>query len=294
MNQKARVISRVKGGIGNQLFIYACARRLAITTGAELVLDHISGFTYDFEYKRKYQLDHFEISARLADPCERLEPLSRPRRYLKRKINQLVPLNKKKFIVELQNQFNQGILEFVPKGSVYLEGYWQNEKYFSDISNVIRSDLRIRSPLDQINIELAAEMRNSQSVAIHIRYFDLDEDAGDVSTLNASISYYERALKEIIKRVPDAHFYVFSDRPHLAARKLSLVRDRFTTVDHNRGDDEAYADLWLMTQCKHIITANSTFSWWAAWLGLVDMGIVIMPSVMPIISNANSGLVITI
>jgi len=75
------------------------------------------------------------------------------------------------------------------------------------------------------------------------------------------------------------HYFIFSDDPHAARERLILPENRVTFVNHNQGNASAYADLWLMTQCRHFITANSTFSWWGAWLGSWKGKIIMTPKI---------------
>lgn len=110
---------------------------------------------------------------------------------------------------------------------------------------------------------MAGHIEKHMAVAVHVRFFD---DPGAEGVNNASGGYYRRAILEMEQRVPEAHYYLFSDRPEEAQRIIPLPDSRTTVVDHNQGDAMAYADLWLMSQCRHFIIANSTFSWWGAWL----------------------------
>ena len=142
----AKITPRIFGGLGNQLFCYAAARRLALVNNAELVLDDVSGFTYDDFYQRHYQLDHFSIPCRKATPAERLEPYHRVRRYLKRRWNQRKPFAQRAYLVQAGIDFDPSLLHFKPKGTVYLEGYWQSEEYFMDVADTLRQDFRIISP----------------------------------------------------------------------------------------------------------------------------------------------------
>jgi hypothetical protein len=256
------VICRVKGGIGNQLFCYAAARRLAATTNVELVIDDVSGFSRD-TYKRHYQLDHFNIQCRKATPTERMEPFTRVRRYLKRRLNRHLPFSQRRHIEQEGVDFDARLLQVNPRGVVYLDGYWQSEKYFKDVADTIRNDLQISGPTDIANLKLADRMRNETAVAVHVRFFDAPTESG---SNNTPAEYYSRALARMDALVPSAHYFVFSDRPDAARELIRLPRERLTFVLHNAGDASAYADLWLMTQCRHFIIANSTFSWWGAWL----------------------------
>lgn len=270
----SKVIARVYGGLGNQLFCYAAARRLALATSSELVLDDVSGFEHDYVYQRHYQLDHFNISCRKATPAERLEPMARARRYLKRKINRLLPFGARSYIQQEGMDFDARLLGIKPQGVLYLEGYWQGEAYFKDIEPALREDLRIKSPTDEKNLDMSARIRACTAVAVHVRFFDMP---GEQGVTNAPGDYYTRAVAKMEELVPGSHYFVFSDQPDSARACIPVSDDRITCVSHNRGDAQAYADLWLMTQCQHFIIANSTFSWWGAWLSTSSEKQVIAP-----------------
>jgi len=258
-----KVIPRIHGGLGNQLFSYAAARRLALVNGAELVIDDRSGFIRDHEYRRSYQLDHFSIPCRKATASELLQPFPRVRRYLKRAASRRRPFAERSYIQQEGYDFEPRLLTLRLHRTVYLEGYWQSEDYFKDVATTIRDDLRIEPPADPVNSELASRIRDHVSVAVHVRFFDVP---GNVGINNAPADYYARAVNRLEDLVPDAHYFVFSDLPEEARSLIPLPEDRVTTVSHNRGDANAYADLWLMTHATHFIVANSTFSWWGAWL----------------------------
>jgi len=258
-----KIVSRINGGLGNQLFCYAAARRLALVNNAELVIDHISGFDYDYEYQRQFQLDHFNILCRRATRAERLEPLSRVRRYLRRLLNRWRPFEKRNFIQQEGVDFDPRLLIVQARGTVYLEGYWQSEKYFKDVESTIRDNLRIIPPVDASNLKMAERIRSCLAVAVHVRFFDAPQELG---LNNAPSDYYARAVTRMETLAPDAHYFVFSDQPAAARLQIPLPEDRITLVSHNFGDTNAYADLWLMTLCQHFIIANSTFSWWGGWL----------------------------
>jgi hypothetical protein len=259
----SKIIPRIFGGLGNQLFCYAAARRLALINNAVLLIDDVSGFAYDSVYQRHYQLDHFNVPCRKATPAERLEPFSRARRYLKRFWNQRQPLANRSYLVQDGIDFDPCLLHFKPRGTVYVEGYWQSEDYFKDVEDTIRVDLQIQSPTDARNLEMAARIQSRLSVAVHVRFFD---DPAEGAMNNAPGNYYTRAVALMETLVPGAHYFVFSDQPTAARAHLPLPDARVTLVAHNTGDENAYADLWLMSLCQHFIIANSTFSWWGAWL----------------------------
>ena len=157
---------------------------------------------------------------------------------------------------------------------LYLEGYWQSEGYFKDVETTIRQELQIKSPTDAANIAMAERIHSHTAVAVHVRFFDEPQAIG---INNAPSDYYSRAIAEMERRVPNAHYYLFSDRPDAAHTRIPLAESRMTTVGHNKGDALAYADLWLMSHCNHFIIANSTFSWWGAWLAKQPDKLVIAP-----------------
>jgi hypothetical protein len=269
-----KVIPRILGGLGNQLFCYAAARRLAIVNDAELAIDNVSGFKYDVNYQRHYQLNHFRIPCRLATSTERMEPFSRLRRQLKRAISNRLAFSKRDYIQQESFDFDARILEISPRRNVYLEGYWQSERYFKDVEHIIRDDLIIIPPLDEANHKVAKCIQESRAVAVHVRFFDAPREEG---LNNAPDDYYNRAIAKMETVVPNAHYFVFSDQPKAARLRIPLSDERITLVAHNQGDTLAYADLWLMTQCQHFIIANSTFSWWGAWLSQNKEKIIVAP-----------------
>jgi hypothetical protein len=271
-----KISPRIFGGLGNQLFCYAAARRLAVFNDSELVIDDVSGFLHDHLYQRQYQLDHFNIPCRKATPAERLEPGARTRRFLKRKINGFLPFKFRSYVQQIGMDFDARLLDFKPRSTLYLEGYWQSEGYFKDVEGIIRSDLSIKPPEDKLNQAMAAKIQGDVAVAVHVRFFDAPGEGG---VNNASRDYYARAIAFMEAHAPHAHYYVFSDRPEIARACIPLSDERITCVHHNPGDANAYADLWLMTQCKHFIIANSTFSWWGAWLAKYPDRLVIAPGV---------------
>ena len=272
----AKIVARIKGGLGNQLFCYAAARRLACATGAELVIDHVTGFARDRQYKRQYMLDHFHISARKATACERLEPFERYRRGVAKLISRQRPFLLRSYLEQEEEAFDPRLLALQPSGTIYLDGLWQSERYFKDVEGTIRADLRITPPEDPENQRMAAEMSACESVALHVRWFGAP---GSGLSHNISAGYYHGAVAALEKRVDSPHYFLFSDDPEAACAKLDLPAKRVTCVAHNRGDEHAYADLWLMTRCRHFIIANSTFSWWGAWLGAAEHKTVIAPEI---------------
>jgi hypothetical protein len=263
------------GGLGNQLFCYAAARRLALVNNAELAIDDVTGFTRDNRYARQYMLDHFHIPVRKATPAERLEPLERYRRGIMKKLARKKPFGERSYLEQEGRDFDKRLLTLKPKGTIYLDGLWQSENYFKDIEQTIREDLQIIPPTDSLNQGMAEKICNSQAVALHVRWFDT---SASETTRNLSAEYYQAAITLIEERIETAHYFIFSDDPKAARSMISLPQEQITVVSHNQSNENAYSDLWLMVLCRYFITANSTFSWWGAWLSNHAEKMVVTPN----------------
>jgi len=265
-----KVVVRLKGGLGNQLFCYAAARRLAWANEAELVLDAVTGFKYDHLYRRTYALGCFSIPARLATPAEQMEPFGRVRRLIARKLSERKPLALRRYIQQVGVDFDPAIVTLrLQEGTTYFDPFGQSEWYFADIRQQLQQDLVMSAPQDRDNLTMAAQIESTESVALHVRWFDTGDGA---HSSNMSLAYYAAAIPQLLVKIPGAHFFVFSDRPSDAAALLApLMGGRpFTAVAHNADTGNAEADFWLMRQCRHFIIGNSTFAWWAAWLSELD------------------------
>lgn len=276
----SKIIARIKGGLGNQLFCYAAARRLALVNGAELVIDDVTGFARDREYRRRYLLEHFQIPCRKASPDERMEPFERYRRGLTKFIARHRSFYKRQYLEQEGIDFDPRLLDFKVKETLYLDGLWQSENYFKDVEEQIRHDLQIIPPLDVRNQEFSKRIRNCNAVCVHVRWFEMQNSNGHNASYNLNRDYYLRAIEKIFNKVPDFQLFLFSDDTEKACKMLQLHVGKINCVDHNHDVENTYADLWLMTQCKYFIIANSTFSWWGAWLSRAPDKIVIAPVII--------------
>lgn len=272
----SKIICRIKGGLGNQLFCYAAARRLALVNNAELVIDNVTGFARDRQFARQYMLDHFHIPCRMATPAERLEPFERYRRGLLKLLSRKLPFAKRSYIEQTGFDYEERLLGLKVNSDRYVDGLWQSERYFKDVEQIIREDLQIIPPTDELNQRMADKIRTCNAVALHVRWFNVP---GSNGIHNLAVDYYHRAIALMEEKIHSPHFFLFSDSPEAARALLDLPENKVTFVSHNLGDENAYADLWLMTQCKHFITANSTFSWWGAWLAASSDKIVVTPAI---------------
>lgn len=273
-----KVIARLKGGLGNQLFCYAAARRLALANNAELVIDHVTGFARDIQHRRRYALDHFSMPARKATAAERLEPFERYRRAAMKWISLKKHFTERHYLEQEGIDFDERLLALKVRGTLYLDGLWQSENYFKDVEQVIREDLRIVPPVDEQNLRMAEKIRKTNAVVVHWREQGTVAYHIPVDHFNIASDYYRRAIDLIEDKTDTPHYFLFSDDPEKACSRVRLPEGRVDFVVHNN-EENAYADLWLMSQCRHFIIANSTFSWWGAWLCDRSDKIVIAPGI---------------
>lgn len=278
------VIVRIWGGLGNQLFGYAAARRLALHNGAPLRLDARSGFERD-RYGRRYLLDRFAMPCAIASDRESYRYRGGDaRRVFDRLLNAHLPASWRWFWrQEAAVREEERFLALRVTRPLFLEGYWPSERYFADVADVIRRDLRLARPPSAPSQALAASMRHPGSISIHLRSFAEVPRKVSRTVVNTAleIAYYRRAIAWLAQRAPDPHLFLFSDDLEWAMRQLASPLP-VTPVDVNvgRGDEGAVDDLWLISQCRHHIVSNSTFSWWGAWLGEQPDSLICAPQAM--------------
>lgn len=267
----------MKGGLGNQLFCYAAARRLAAVNNADLVIDDLTGFRRDLTYRRTYALAPFALHGRLATSAERLEPFDRHRRWLRILMSRRKPFAQRRYLTQEALGFDPRLLQVTVTDCLHLDGLWQSEGYFKDVETLIRNELQLlKPPTDAYTQAVAREITEHESVAVHVRWFDTPLEK---RTHNVSLAYYERAIGRIENLACCPTYFVFSDNPDATRSALRLPRGRSVFVSSNGGQARPYVDLWLMSACRHFIIANSTFSWWGAWLGAHVDKVVIAPQV---------------
>ena len=260
----ARVIlARLFGGLGNQMFQYACARRLAHRLGTELKLDLSTAESYG---PRKYALDGLNISAQLATAAavKSIQRRARISDHLPRRLLDRIPGWRYEVFRERSFAFDPAVLEL--RGNILLEGYWQSERYFADIADIVRLEFSPAAAPAAGAASHQANIRDTNAVSVHVRRGDYVSNPGANRYHGVcDLDYYRRAVEIITRTEPQPHFFVFSDDPEWAAQNLRLG---FPTVvvESAGGDDGARADLHLMSLCRHHIIANSSFSWWGAWL----------------------------
>ncbi len=263
------IVVKIIGGLGNQLFQYAVARHIAQKHNSDLILD-ISAFT---KYKlRNYSLYHFNINGKVDESTFiNIKNKSKFLKFMNRIFLRKPALT---YVGEKNFHFDDTIL-CLPD-NIYLDGYWQSEKYFKGIEAIIREEFAIKTCSDKTNMDIASQIQDCSAVSLHIRRGDYISN----STTQAfhgvcTLDYYKNAVTEIASKSNNPVFYIFSDDIEWARNNIKLD---FPTVfiGHN-GPEKDYEDLRLMSLCKNHIIANSTFSWWGAWLSSYSDKIVCAP-----------------
>lgn len=269
------IITKLIGGLGNQMFQYAAGRRTAIANNTELKLD-ITGYDHQVGITpRVYMLDIFHIHASIATKQEVKLFNTNSKGFVQRHWRQLkLLLFQRHYIRQRTTYFTNDFLS-IPNNS-YLDGYWGSEKYFADVVDIIRKDFTLKNKPDKYNIDMIRRITNGNSVSIHIRRGDyiLDEKTNKHHGV-CNLDYYLKAVDLIAKKVKKPFFFIFSDDIKWAKQNLRL-KFPCVYVDHNIGEKDC-EDMRLMDECKHNVIANSSFSWWGAWLNKNKNKIVIAP-----------------
>lgn len=236
------IIVRIVGGLGNQMFQYAYAKALQ-QRGYRVKID-ISKFK-KYKLHGGYQLDKYHIDLETATPLSIF----------------LSKLGLKKNNKEKSLLFDEKFLNI--SKNEYVKGYFQTEKYFSEIRAILTHQFVINQKLSETTINYSEEInQHKNSCSLHIRRGDYvsDKKANSVHG-TCDLNYYHEAIQLINSKFENPHFFVFSD--DIAWTKSNLSIQNVTYVEHKSIPHE---DLFLMSLCKNNITANSSFSWWGAWL----------------------------
>ncbi|HAO65044.1 TPA: alpha-1,2-fucosyltransferase [Candidatus Taylorbacteria bacterium] len=263
------IISHLGGGLGNQIFQYAIGRKLSIKNNDTLKLD-ISAYTE--KNPRAYGLAHFKIVENIATP-EEIKRTKLPFGILSRLYRAF-----KARILKIRNvRYKPRVLN--KTGNVYLSGFWQSEKYFSDIADTIRNDLTLKDRMaSAASFAAEAIQKTPVSVSVHVRRTDYVSDKYFVT---CSPEYYQTAISRLSKQLPGGQadqiqLFIFSD--DIEWVKQNMHFDYPITYISNPSIIQDYEELVLMSKCSHHIIANSSFSWWGAWLNPNPNKIVIAPS----------------
>lgn len=270
------IVSHIIGGLGNQMFQYAAGRSRSLELGVPLLL-HVSDFA-DYGLHQGFQLDRvFGCDFRFVEEAGIRRLLGwrgyrLARRVLRRKA--AAAFRGEKFVMEPHFDHWSGISS-VPE-DCYLVGYWQSEKYFRGNEAVIRRDLSFREPLTGRNAEWASRIASSTSISLHVRRGDYVSNPKALAVHGlCGPDYYHSAVDRLVREFPAPEFFIFSDDIDWVREHLQIAQPCHY-IDNNKGAD-SHNDMHLMSLCRHHIIANSSFSWWGAWLNPRADKIVIAP-----------------
>lgn len=246
------------------MFQYAAGRAVALARGVPLVLStSVLTSPRRDETPRRYELDALSIESDLCTPTEEREISAALR------LHRLIPwISRWKVCEEREPGFQRGVLE-APDHTI-LRGYWQSEKYFLQCAELISREFQLREPPRQHVEQWRAHMRSVDSVSVHVRRGDyVSSRAAACFHGSLSLDYYARAIDNMCALVSSPSFFIFTDDVQWC--KDQLRNERYET-HHVSGEASTTAceDLALMRSCKHHIIANSSFSWWGAWLARKD------------------------
>ena len=256
------IVVKIFGGLGNQMFQYAFSRSLALRNKTDLYLD-LSWYSVDkSSTKRKFLLDIFNTEFKIADSKIILN--SKP--LILRLLNtflirlKLGSVQTNNFFVENNFFYNSSVEKI--GNHCYVNGYWQSYKYFDRSKKVIKSDFILKKNfLNQLNFSDLNKIKNTNSVGIHIRRSDYIHRKNKSIHNTLSMDYYNDAINIMERNLNSPNYFIFSD-------DMDWARSMFYNLNNCNfiSSNFDYLDLFLISQCKNNIIANSSFSWWGAWL----------------------------
>lgn len=262
------IITRIIGGLGNQMFQYAAGKTLAHLNNTALKLD-VTSFE---EYKlRDFDLFNFTASIDFATQQE-IDNLL-PAHNFEKAFQYLSPLRKRTYYREKYFHFDERFLKL--GDNVFLKGYFQSEKYFLPAKEIIRKDLTCKESSVKNVREFSNRLNEKNSVSIHVRRGDYEKDPAIAERHGAlPAGYYRQAIELIKTKILTPVFYIFSDDMEWVKEHLQISQAVCVTNEITKDPIE---DLYLMSKCRHNIIANSSFSWWGAWLNDDPGKIVVAP-----------------
>ncbi|OUX45306.1 hypothetical protein CBE37_00010 [bacterium TMED277] len=277
-----KIIARISEGLGNQLFMYANAYALSKKLKYDLYIDNVTA--YKKLKIRSYLLDRFNIKAELANDKD---IQSSYQKYLIHKFNKKIDFFRKKKFFLIENKSKYKITEFEDYSNIsfadkiYVEGYFESEKYFKDYKNEIINQLAIKKLNTSSFFLDPSKIINQNSVSIAIRKDRFSEKKSDKFSLDKSEYFEKRTIDYIFKsidfinsKISNPKFFIFSDN----IKGLNSLFDQYkncTVINHS--DDKIINDFYLSSLCKHFIVGPSTFHWWTAYLSKNEDKICICP-----------------
>lgn len=269
------VIINILGGLGNQMFQYAFGYAVSKKTGQTLLLDLSDFENYPL---RNYELDVFQIKKETSSTEQSYILKYRTENRFRKAYNKLRKKDKKhpakSFYQEPYFHFDRNVFDITT--DTYFQGYWQSEKYFLDFEKQIRKQFTLAKELHPSTAQYKELIASTCSVSLHIRRGDYvtNQETNEFHG-TCSLDYYHKAISAIKENAKKITLFIFSDDLEWAKHNLHVSDEAiFVTMNQNVPDVE---EMYLMSQCNHHIIANSSFSWWGAWLNPDPNKIVIAP-----------------
>lgn len=247
------IIVQATDGLGNQLFQYAIGRKLSLLYKTSLFIDNNHFLN---NKHREFSLPYFNTQFSLVNNYKKFA-LQHPLLFLKLKFGNFPRIKQEPGKPRTNEEFSK---------NSFLEGYWGNENYFNDIRDILLSDLQLKRNYESSLFHLVKkEISQADSVSIHIRRGDYLESKNQAIFLNLDLEYYVQAIELIQLKVLSPKFFIFSDDIKWAKENLPVPLTNVVYINEAK-ELKDFEELMLMSYCSHNIIANSTFSWWAAWL----------------------------
>jgi hypothetical protein len=259
------------GGLGNQMFQYAFGLYISYKR------EEIPLFYGEVKRNQGLKLNYFNVTIDFLSLDIQRKNGYNSRYFIlyrfKRKLIQLFPLFNNRMLVE----DNLNYKKTISNNYVLFDGYWQSYKYLIPIEEKLRKDFTFNKSIIS-NLELYDEIINNNSISIHIRKGDYLKGRNAKIYENIPLEYYQQAIAHFTIKVNSPVYYVFSNDLVWVKEYLNFpIGSKFIFVDNSKSENSTITDLYLMSSCKHHVIANSTFSWWGAWLNPSKEKIVIAP-----------------
>ena len=253
------IIIRLRSGLGNQMFQYAFFKQMQAWHGDENVKLDIS--TYHWKVHNGREIDKIfdiDLSKDSVPSKVSLKYADVGYQFHHRALRRLRGIKHRSYRFWKNIAFE----EYRHLDDVYLEGYWNEEKYFKDVEAEIRETYQFDVSLNSEESELLELINNKESVAVHVRRGDYVKYPNAFPMCKPS--YYQQAQSLLERKGKKFHYFVFSDDLDWCKQELQFLEN--VSFVENPNKSAAFKDMFFMSQCKHNIIANSTFSWWSAWL----------------------------
>ncbi|MEL6718065.1 MAG: alpha-1,2-fucosyltransferase [Bacteroidota bacterium] len=269
------IVVRLKGGMGNQMFQYAFGKRMASVLNTELRLDLSALLDRSKEgiVFRDFDLDIFDLEPKFLTSPKLLRTLYKSKSSAVAKQMKRRSISGKQYIEEAHFHVMEELIQNPINNALY-NGWWQSERYFEEVKDILRKEFAFKDAILPISENLFNQIKNTNAVCLNVRRTDfLTND-----TLNATnLAYFQNASQYMIQNLENPHFYVFSDDLMWCEKNIEIEGYPVIYVQHDMKGRKFGNYLQLMKNCKHFIIPNSSFAWWATWLNENPDKIVIAP-----------------